>query len=208
MPVKLVSAAVAVALLLGYVLPLAFKLKEGALAVIIGLGVVMMLVDLGQSDGHRRRHRRRPGLPEQADPDGGHLPHRRRARHPGAHCLPTRPSWASRWWWTTSPAPAATSAPTTWPRPPRRPHAGDGHGGHALDQRRAVQQDALRHGEGLHPGGACGLGAQPAGGQQRPAGEDGGRADRLHEGQPQQAELRLAGHRHLGARVGRAVQVA
>jgi hypothetical protein len=45
----------------------------------------------------------------------------------------------------------------------RRPCAGDGHRRHALDQRCALQQDALRHGEGLHPGGACGVGAQPAG---------------------------------------------
>ena len=49
MPVKLVSAVIAVALLLGYLLPLAFKLKEVALVVVITLGVVMMLVDLGQS---------------------------------------------------------------------------------------------------------------------------------------------------------------
>ena len=49
MPVKLISAAVAVALLLAYLLPLVFKLKEVSLGVIIALGLVMMLVDLRQS---------------------------------------------------------------------------------------------------------------------------------------------------------------
>jgi hypothetical protein len=49
MPVKLISAAAAVALMLAYLLPLIFKLKEAALGAVIGLGLVMMLRDLWQS---------------------------------------------------------------------------------------------------------------------------------------------------------------
>jgi hypothetical protein len=49
MAVKLISAAVAVALLVAYLLPLVVKLKEVSLGVIIALGIVMMLADLRQS---------------------------------------------------------------------------------------------------------------------------------------------------------------
>lgn len=49
MPIKLISAAIAVALLLAYLVPLVFKLKEVSLGVIIALGVAMMFVDLRQS---------------------------------------------------------------------------------------------------------------------------------------------------------------
>lgn len=49
MLVKLISAAVAVALLLAYLVPLAVKLKEVSLGVIFALGLTMMLVDLWQS---------------------------------------------------------------------------------------------------------------------------------------------------------------
>lgn len=49
MPIKLISAAVALALLLAYLLPLVFKLKEVSLGVIVGLGILMMLIDLRQS---------------------------------------------------------------------------------------------------------------------------------------------------------------
>jgi len=49
MAVKLVAAAVAVILALGYLLPPVFKLKDVALGVVICIGVAMMLVDLAQS---------------------------------------------------------------------------------------------------------------------------------------------------------------
>jgi len=49
MLVKFFSAIVAVALLLGYLLPVALKLKEWSLCAVMLVGVVMMLVDLWQS---------------------------------------------------------------------------------------------------------------------------------------------------------------
>jgi hypothetical protein len=49
MAVKLVAAAVAVILVLGYLLPPVFKLKDVALGVVITVGITLMLVDLLQS---------------------------------------------------------------------------------------------------------------------------------------------------------------
>jgi hypothetical protein len=49
MPIKIFAAIVAVALLLAYLSPVMFKLKDVALGVIILIGVAMMLVDLAQS---------------------------------------------------------------------------------------------------------------------------------------------------------------
>ena len=49
MAVKLVSALVAVVLLLAYLVPIAWRLKEISLAVVMVIGVAMMLVDLVQS---------------------------------------------------------------------------------------------------------------------------------------------------------------
>ncbi len=49
MSVKIVSAVVAVLLMLAYLLPLVLKLKEWTLAVVVLGGVVMMLVDLLQT---------------------------------------------------------------------------------------------------------------------------------------------------------------
>ncbi len=49
MSVKLFSAVVAVVLVLGYLAPIVFKLKEVALGVVALIGVGMMLVDLWQS---------------------------------------------------------------------------------------------------------------------------------------------------------------
>lgn len=49
MIVKIFSGLVAVVLVLGYVVPPALKLKHGALAVVIAIGVVLMLIDLWQS---------------------------------------------------------------------------------------------------------------------------------------------------------------
>jgi CBS domain containing-hemolysin-like protein len=47
--VKLFSAVVALVLFFGYLVPLALKLKEPSLVAVMGIGVVMMLVDLWQS---------------------------------------------------------------------------------------------------------------------------------------------------------------
>jgi len=49
MPVKLLAAVVAVALMLAYLLPLILKLKEVSLAVVVAIGVAMMLRDLWES---------------------------------------------------------------------------------------------------------------------------------------------------------------
>jgi hypothetical protein len=49
MPTKIFAGLVAVALMLAYLLPLIFKLKEISLAVVVALGIVMMLRDLWQS---------------------------------------------------------------------------------------------------------------------------------------------------------------
>ena len=49
MPIKIFAAIVAVVLVLGYLSPVVFKLKDVALTVIVVIGVVMMLVDLWQS---------------------------------------------------------------------------------------------------------------------------------------------------------------
>ena len=49
MPIKIFAATVAVTLVLGYLGPVVFKLKEIDLTVIILIGVVMMLIDLWQS---------------------------------------------------------------------------------------------------------------------------------------------------------------
>jgi hypothetical protein len=47
--VKLFSAAVALVLFFGYLVPVAAKLKELSLTVVMLIGAVMMLVDLWQS---------------------------------------------------------------------------------------------------------------------------------------------------------------
>jgi len=46
---KLLTALVAVVLVLAYVLAPALKLKDAALATVIVIGVVLMLIDLAQS---------------------------------------------------------------------------------------------------------------------------------------------------------------
>ena len=65
-----------------------------------------------------RRSRLGADLSQPPDQDRGDLPHRRRARHPGAPDLGEHRPRASRSWSTTSRAPAATSAPTSSPRRP------------------------------------------------------------------------------------------
>ncbi len=49
MGIKIVAGLVAVALMLGYLLPPVFKLKDFELGVVILLGLGMMLIDLWQS---------------------------------------------------------------------------------------------------------------------------------------------------------------
>jgi sugar phosphate permease len=49
MPIKIFAAALAVTLVLGFLSPVVFKLKDVALTVIILIGVGMMLIDLWQS---------------------------------------------------------------------------------------------------------------------------------------------------------------
>ncbi len=49
MPLRIFAAVVAVALFVAYLSPMAFKLKEISLGVVILIGLAMMLVDLWQS---------------------------------------------------------------------------------------------------------------------------------------------------------------
>lgn len=46
---KLVTGVIAVLLMISYVLPLAIKLKEISLAVVVLIGIVMMLIDMYQT---------------------------------------------------------------------------------------------------------------------------------------------------------------
>jgi hypothetical protein len=49
MPYKIIAGILAAALLLTYMAPVVLRLKDTALWIIAGIGVVMMLVDLWQS---------------------------------------------------------------------------------------------------------------------------------------------------------------
>ncbi len=49
MGIKIFSAIVAVVLMIGFLTPVVFKLKNVALGCVILIGIVMMLVDLWQS---------------------------------------------------------------------------------------------------------------------------------------------------------------
>lgn len=49
MPYKIVAGIIAAGLLLAYMAPVVWRLKEVALTIVAGTGVVMMLVDLWQS---------------------------------------------------------------------------------------------------------------------------------------------------------------
>lgn len=49
MPVKIVAAVLAIVLMLAYLSPVVFKLKEISLGVVILIGIGMMLVDVWQS---------------------------------------------------------------------------------------------------------------------------------------------------------------
>ena len=49
MPIKIFAGVLAAALMLAYLSPVVFKLKDVSLGVIIAIGIVMMLIDLWQS---------------------------------------------------------------------------------------------------------------------------------------------------------------
>jgi hypothetical protein len=49
MPYKIVAGIVAAGLLLAYMAPVVWRLKDTALWIVAGIGAVMMLVDLWQS---------------------------------------------------------------------------------------------------------------------------------------------------------------
>ncbi len=49
MAIKVAAALVAVILMFGYLLALAFKLKEIDLGIVIAIGLLLMLIDLWQS---------------------------------------------------------------------------------------------------------------------------------------------------------------
>ena len=49
MPIKIFAGIIAIALMIAYVSPVVFKLKDIALGVVILIGIGMMLVDLWQS---------------------------------------------------------------------------------------------------------------------------------------------------------------
>ena len=49
MILKIVTGIIAMVLMIAFVLPPALKLKDTALWVVVGLGVVLMLIDLWQS---------------------------------------------------------------------------------------------------------------------------------------------------------------
>jgi len=49
MIMKIIAGIIAIALVLAFVIPPAWKLKDPALIAVIALGMVMMLVDLWQS---------------------------------------------------------------------------------------------------------------------------------------------------------------
>ena len=155
--------------------------------------------------GARTRQRFVTGadLPVQTDTTGRHPSARRRARHTRAAVQregATRPALGSR-----QQAGGRRQYRCRHRRQVarRRLHAGDGNRRDACHQRRLVRQDALRYGEELQPDFAGSVGAQLAGGPQRPAGQERSGADRLHEGEPEQTVFRFARRWHLGACVGR-----
>ena len=49
MPFKILAGLLAIVLMVGYLLPPVFKLKDVALAVVICVGIALMLIDLWQS---------------------------------------------------------------------------------------------------------------------------------------------------------------
>jgi hypothetical protein len=49
MPYKIVAGIIAAGLLIAYMAPVVWRLKELSISIVAGIGVVMMLVDLWQS---------------------------------------------------------------------------------------------------------------------------------------------------------------
>ena len=49
MPMRILAALIALVLVVGYLLPVVFKLKEIPLGAVVAIGLGMMLVDLVQS---------------------------------------------------------------------------------------------------------------------------------------------------------------
>ncbi len=49
MPIKIFAGLVALVLVIAFLSPVVFKLKDIALGIVIGIGIVLMLVDLWQS---------------------------------------------------------------------------------------------------------------------------------------------------------------
>jgi hypothetical protein len=49
MPIKIFAGIVAIVLMIAFLSPVVFKLKDIPLGVVILIGIVMMLIDLGQS---------------------------------------------------------------------------------------------------------------------------------------------------------------
>ena len=154
------------------------------------------------------RGRRRANLSRQADPAAGRLRGGRAGRHFGArsrrpvrrgvgqagdrrerHRRGRQPRDRSRRQGGARRLHAARS-----PRPP------------PSSPIRASTRSSLRSGEGLRADHADLLHAEPAGGADRPAGEERGRARRLRARAARQAHLRLGRRRHLAASRGRAVQ--
>ena len=49
MPMRILAALTALVLMVGYLIPVVFKLKEISLGVVVAIGLGMMLIDLVQS---------------------------------------------------------------------------------------------------------------------------------------------------------------
>lgn len=49
MPYKIIAGVIAAALVITYMMPVVWRLKEVALFIVAGIGTVMMLIDLWQS---------------------------------------------------------------------------------------------------------------------------------------------------------------
>ena len=88
----------------------------------------------------------------------------------------------------------------------RRPHAADGDELGDGRQSDALQEDRLRSGEGFRADRDGGASAVHPAGQSGAAGQQRRRADRLRQGQPGQAQLRLGRHRRIASSLRRAVQ--
>ena len=149
----------------------------------------------------RTAARARAGLARQADPHRRRLPARRRRR-------PDRPP--------RRPAAAGGAGPAGRGREPhrrrrqrrrrrgrqvgaRRLHAADELGRHGLGESAHLPEDDLRPGQGPDAGGRGGAGVGLPGGQARLPGEERPGVPRLREGEPRQAQLRLARQRQLAA---------